>query len=379
VDAELAAVSRCAVRLASAEGHLRSQLGLNAARQEVRGRNNGGGGGARTVAGLAPRTPRGGGAAAAGAAAGAATDEVARQLHHQRLLLEGLLAKAGHAGRLAEAAAARLVEARARLAADVRDKAQALAIDEAVLGLHGGAGACDSAPPAGALPAASAPLAGDAAGPARRRWKWEGDAAALVSGAQQLVAETGRLRGKVKRVLADMAAAVVGASDAVNASMHSRIHDARRARAQLQERLREVRGRGGWQQRAFRGPGVEGAGDPLFQSRLRLHPPSIRGARWSRRRSRLRRSKRPSSARCKTRSERGTLGSAAAAAGCRGIGSGWAGGVAPHTQLTAPRAANVARPRLQGAAGAPTGMLRPAPPPPGARARRRRGGVGAGG
>jgi hypothetical protein len=203
VDGELAAVSRCAARLASAEGHLRSQAGLNMTRQEVRG----GGGAAPTAtatasraAGLAASQGAGrgdtGGSGAGPAATTGAADEVGRQLRHQQMLLDGLMAKAARAAGLVEVNAARLAETKARLATDMRDKAQALSIDEAVLGVHS-SGAADGCLPGpanvlgGGVAAPPGRAASEVGGPGGRR-RWEGDAAALVAGAHQLVAESGR-------------------------------------------------------------------------------------------------------------------------------------------------------------------------------------------
>jgi len=239
VAAELSAMARCHQRLQSADAHLRSQLGLNSARQQVRG-------------GRAQLRET------------AVTDEVGRQLHHQQLLLDELLEKAGRCGRLVESASARLLECKGRLSRDLRNKGQALSIDEAVLGLHvGSAGHAIAAAPAATTPpvissggnprrisgggavsagggtAVLAPPAWAAGSPGGRR-KWEGDAAALIAGAQQLVAESGRLRKKVKQVLLELSTAVESSAHAVNSSLADRIQDTRRTRAQLQERLRQV-------------------------------------------------------------------------------------------------------------------------------------------
>jgi hypothetical protein len=255
VDAELAAMSRCHQRLKSADAHLRSQSGLNAARQQVRG-------------GAARPHPK-------PAASSTAADEVGRQLLHQQLLLEELLEKAARCARLVESATARLQECCARLGDDLKNKGQTLSIDEAVLGLHGGGGgggggnahAIAAAPAAttpvgshsasrrssshqtdgggrrasssGGASGAAAPAAWAAGRPGGRR-RWEGDSASLVAVAQQLAAESGRLRKKVKQLLLELSAAVVGSAHAVNSSLADRIHDTRQVRAQLQERLRQV-------------------------------------------------------------------------------------------------------------------------------------------
>ncbi|KIY91644.1 hypothetical protein MNEG_16320, partial [Monoraphidium neglectum] len=185
-------------------------------------------------------------------------DEVGRQLHHQKLLLDGLVEKAARCARLVEAGAARLQEVRARLASDLKGKAEALTIDEAVLGVHGGSagsGPRAAAPPpaeptaaaaaaakgagmlAGTLTAAPPALVGTSPGGRRR---WEGDTAALVAAAHQLVGESARLRQRVKEVLLETASAAVGSADAVNTSLARRIQDTRRVKAQLQERLKQV-------------------------------------------------------------------------------------------------------------------------------------------
>lgn len=280
MDSELAALSRCQQRLASTTTHLHSQLGLNAARQEVRG-------------------PRGQGQGRAHAPGGGA-DEVGRQLHHQRLTLDDLVEKVRgclqrnyarvawlprvmhvrsinrgkapawewlhepHAAfnscilckcvllstiarhrftamriprrcftltcqvsrcqRSVEADVAKLQEVRGRLLTDLKGKSEALTIDEAVLGLHGGSTgnggggihghvhtiAVNAAVNAGQTMERPAAGMGDGVGgvlgvggqhtlgaalvgtsPGGRR-RWEGDTLSLVSSAQQLVAESAR-------------------------------------------------------------------------------------------------------------------------------------------------------------------------------------------
>ncbi|GBF89478.1 hypothetical protein Rsub_02050 [Raphidocelis subcapitata] len=317
VDCEMAAMARCHQRLRSADAHLRSQLGLNEARQEVRGKvarprraQSGVGAASAAAAQLLAGPPVAAGAAVGRSAVGlllssggggggagsrpssAAPDEVARQLHHQRLLLDGLLERAGRAERLVAAAGARLAECRARLGADLWDKGQALSIDEAVLGMHGvgsgggdrrasDAAAAPAGPPAagsaaggvfGGATAAAVPPAWAAGGSPGGRRRWEGDSSTLVAGAQQLVAESGRLRAKVKQTLLDLSAAVVGSARAVDSSISDRIRDTRAARAALQERLREVEAeaaRAGQEQESLR-RSIEEKRAPLEQLRARF-------------------------------------------------------------------------------------------------------------